>query len=80
MIGRAIQLILVYRHLGHIGDHASNIAENAVNVVQKRIVRHKRKNKTRNPNGQSISNSVCEPSGQLDSTALFVFGVVAVLL
>lgn len=42
MIDRAIQLILVSRHLERIGDHASNIAENAVYLVQGRIVRHKK--------------------------------------
>jgi len=42
MIDRAIHLILVSRHLERIGDHASNIAENAVYLVQGRIVRHKK--------------------------------------
>ncbi|MBS11703.1 MAG: phosphate transport system regulatory protein PhoU [Gemmatimonadetes bacterium] len=42
MIDRAIQLILVSRHLERIGDHASNISENAVYLVQGRIVRHKK--------------------------------------
>lgn len=41
-IDRAIQLILVSRHLERMGDHASNIAENAVYLVQGRIVRHKK--------------------------------------
>jgi phosphate transport system protein len=41
-IDRAIHLILVSRHLERIGDHASNIAENAVYLVQGRIVRHKK--------------------------------------
>ena len=40
MIDRAIHLILVSRHLERIGDHASIIAENAVYLVQWRIVRH----------------------------------------
>lgn len=39
-IDRAIHLILISRHLERIGDHASNIAEVVVYVVQGRIVRH----------------------------------------
>ena len=41
-IDRAILLILVSRHLERMGDHASNIAENVVYLVQGRIVRHKK--------------------------------------
>lgn len=41
-IEQAIHLILVSRHLERIGDHASNIAENAVYLVQGRIVRHRK--------------------------------------
>lgn len=41
-IDRAIHLILVSRHLERIGDHASNIAENVVFLVQGRIVRHQK--------------------------------------
>ncbi len=40
-IDRAIHLILISRHLERIGDHASNIAEDVVYVVQARIVRHR---------------------------------------
>ena len=39
-VEQAILLILVSRHLERIGDHSSNIAENAVYLVQGRIVRH----------------------------------------
>ena len=42
MIDRAIHLILVSRHLERMGDHASNIAENVVYLVQGRIVRHQK--------------------------------------
>ena len=41
-IDRAIHLILVSRHLERIGDHASNIAENVVFLVEGRIVRHQK--------------------------------------
>ena len=41
-IDRAIQTILVSRHLERIGDHASNIAENVVYLVQGRTVRPKK--------------------------------------
>ena len=44
VIDRAIHLILVSRHLERMGDHASNIAENAVFLVQGRIVRHQKEN------------------------------------
>jgi phosphate transport system protein len=41
-IDRAIHLILISRHLERIGDHACNIAEDVVYVVQGRIVRHRK--------------------------------------
>ena len=43
-IDRAVQLILVSRHLERVGDHSSNIAENALYLVQGRIVRHQKEN------------------------------------
>jgi phosphate transport system protein len=39
-ISRAIQLILVARSLERIGDHATNIAEDVIFVVQGRDIRH----------------------------------------
>lgn len=41
-IDRAIQLILISRHLERIGDHSSNIAENVAFLVDGRIVRHQK--------------------------------------
>lgn len=41
-IDRAIHLILISRHLERMGDHASNISENVVYLVQGKIVRHQK--------------------------------------
>lgn len=41
-VDRGIHLILVSRHLEKIGDHASNIAENAFYLAEGRIVRHQK--------------------------------------
>lgn len=39
-INRALALILIVRNLERIGDHATNIAENIIFVVQGRDIRH----------------------------------------
>ena len=39
-IEQALALILVARHLERIGDHATNIAEEVIYIVQGRDVRH----------------------------------------
>ena len=39
-IPRALSLILISRNLERIGDHATNIAEEVIYVVQGRDVRH----------------------------------------
>ncbi len=41
-VDRAIHLILVSRHLERMGDHSSNISENAVFLVEGRIIRHRK--------------------------------------
>jgi phosphate transport system protein len=37
----AIELILIARHLERIGDHATNIAEDVISIVEARDVRHR---------------------------------------
>jgi phosphate transport system protein len=39
-IPRALQLILISRHLERIGDHSTNIAENVIYLVQGKDIRH----------------------------------------
>jgi phosphate transport system protein len=39
-IQRALELILISRHLERIGDHATNIAENVIYLVQGKDIRH----------------------------------------
>ena len=46
-IERALALILVARHLERIGDHATNIAEDVIYMIQGRDVRHPRTARTR---------------------------------
>lgn len=41
-VDRAIYLILISRDLERVGDHASDIAENVVYLVEGRIVRHQK--------------------------------------
>jgi phosphate transport system protein len=39
-IPRAVRLILVSRHLERIADHATNLAEMVVSLVEGKIIRH----------------------------------------
>jgi phosphate transport system protein len=39
-IQRALSLILISRNIERIGDHATNIAEEAIYIVQGRDIRH----------------------------------------
>jgi len=48
-IERALALILVARHLERIADHATNIAEDVIYLIQGRDVRHPRTPKQRSP-------------------------------
>ena len=48
-IERAMALILIARHLERIGDHATNIAEDVIYMIQGRDVRHPRTPKQRPP-------------------------------
>ncbi len=46
-IERALSLILISRNLERIGDHATNIAEEVIYLVEGREVRHRRESMTR---------------------------------
>jgi phosphate transport system protein len=48
-IERSLALILISRHLERIGDHAVNIAEDVIYVIQGRDVRHPKTPKERPP-------------------------------
>jgi phosphate transport system protein len=41
-ISRAIQMLSCSRHLERIGDHAKNISEDVVYLVEGDIIRHRR--------------------------------------
>ena len=47
-IERSLALILISRHLERVGDHATNIAEEVIYLVEGREVRHRYENKLRN--------------------------------
>ncbi len=46
-IERALALILISRNLERVGDHATNIAEEVIYLVEGREVRHRREHQTR---------------------------------
>jgi phosphate transport system protein len=46
-IERALALILISRNLERVGDHATNIAEEVIYLVEGREVRHRRESKAR---------------------------------
>ncbi len=50
-IERALALILVARHLERISDHATNIAEDVIYLIQGRDVRHPRTPRDKPPEG-----------------------------
>lgn len=39
-VGQTVNLYLISRHLERIGDHATNIAEEVIHLIQGKIVRH----------------------------------------
>ena len=41
IIEPAVDLILISRHLERVGDHATNIAEDVIFIVEARDVRHR---------------------------------------
>jgi phosphate transport system protein len=49
-IERALALILIARNLERVGDHATNIAEEVIYLVEGREVRHRRESKPRRDN------------------------------
>jgi phosphate transport system protein len=49
-IERALALILIARNLERVGDHATNIAEEVIYLVEGREVRHRRESKARKDN------------------------------
>ncbi len=50
-IERALALILIARHLERIGDHATNIAQDVIYMIQGRDVRHPTTPKEPPPDG-----------------------------
>tara|TARA_Y100000588_G_scaffold281172_1_gene298211 strand:+ start:302 stop:655 length:354 start_codon:yes stop_codon:yes gene_type:complete len=56
-VERGILLVIGYRHLERMGDHASNISENAVFLAEGRIGRHQQQKWWGNEGGGS------EPEG-----------------
>jgi phosphate transport system protein len=49
-IERALALILISRNLERVGDHATNIVEEVIYLVEGREVRHRHESNTRTPN------------------------------
>ena len=46
-IERAVDLILVARHLERIADHATNIAEEVIDIVEGRVIKHHHMDETK---------------------------------
>ena len=53
-IQRALSLILISRNLERVGDHATNIAEEVIYLVEGREVRHQHEIKTRGVPSESV--------------------------
>lgn len=52
-IERALALILISRNLERVGDHATNIAEEVIYLVEGREVRHSHESDTRRPEAEA---------------------------
>lgn len=60
VIERAVHMLLISRHLERIADHACNIAEDVVFMVEGEIIRHHAVSATPNPSGNKGPNQVDE--------------------
>jgi phosphate transport system protein len=61
-IPRALSLILISRNLERVGDHATNIAEEAIYLVQGRDVRHHHEEKIRAARGGMAGRPAAPPA------------------
>jgi phosphate transport system protein len=60
-ISRALALILISRNLERVGDHATNIAEEVIYVVQGRDVRHHHEQQRRETESRTVPHAENHP-------------------